>query len=191
MMSDPRTENPMPTPPDLLRPLRRTRQYREFTADAVDPAALDAIADVARWTGSSENSQPWRFVIVTNPATLRAIHDAGLPQTRGLATAPAAMAVVLPADEKRAVRDAYDDGRVAERILIAASMLGLGAGISWIRSDVRAAVGTILGLPDDRIVRTVLQIGHPTTAARRPKAAPGEARLPFDELVMRDRWRDG
>lgn len=179
----------MPTTPDeILRPLRRTRQYRQFEAEPVDPAQLDAIADVARWTGSSENSQPWRFVVITAPSTLRAIHDAGLPQTRGLATAPAAIAIVLPSDPKTAVQHAYDDGRVAERILIAASMLGLGAGISWIRTDVRPALAAILGLPDDRMVRTIVQIGHPTADARRPKSAPGAARLPFDELVRRERW---
>ena len=125
------------------------------------------------------------------PSTLRAIHAAGLPQTRGLETAPAAIAIVLSADPARAVHDAYDDGRVAERILVAASMLDLGAGISWIRSDVRPAVAALLDLPSDRMVRTVVQIGHPTAAARRPKSAPGEARRTFDDVVARERWPTG
>ena len=152
---------------------------------------LEAILDVARWTGSSRNSQPWRFLVITDRSAIRALHDAGLPQTRGLASAPAAIAIVLPADPKREVADAYDDGRVAERILIAASMLGLGAGISWIRSDVRPAAAAILGLPDDRIVRSIVQVGHPTEAARAPKSEPGTARLPLDQLVVRERWRAG
>lgn len=112
-------------------------------------------------------------------------------QTRGLATAPAAIAIVLPADPDRAVHDAYDDGRVAERVLVAAAILDIGAGISWIRDDVRPAAAAILGLPDDRMVRTVVQLGHPTEAARRPKTAAGEARLPRDETVFRDRWPAG
>lgn len=182
----------MTTPPDeILRPLRRTRQYRQFESRPVDPAQLTAIADVARWTGSSENSQPWRFLILTEPSTLRAIHVAGLPQTRGLETAPAAIAIVLSSDPARAVRDAYDEGRAVERILVAATMLGLGAGISWIRGDVRPVIAELLGLPSDRMVRTVVPIGHPSAAARRPKAAPGEARRPFDEVVVRERWPAG
>jgi len=178
-------------PTDILRPLRGTRQYREFEPEPVDPAQLDAIADVARWTGSSRNTQPWRFLVLTEPSTLRAIHAAGLPQTRGLETAPAAIAIVLSSDPGRAVHDAYDDGRVAERILIAASLLGLGAGISWIRSDVRPAIAALLDLPPDRMVRTVVQIGRPTAAARRPKSAPGEARRAFDDVVVRERWPSG
>ena len=101
-------------PADVLRPLRRTRQVREFEPTLLAPEALDAIADVARWTGSSKNTQPWRFIVITDPSTIRAIHVAGLPQTRGLASAPAAIAIVLPAEPERAVHDAYDDGRVAE-----------------------------------------------------------------------------
>jgi len=178
-------------PTDLLRPLRRTRQVREFEPTPLDPAVLDELADVARWTGSSRNTQPWRFIVITDPSTLRAIHAAGLPQTRGLATATAAIAVVLPSDPARAVHDAYDDGRVAERILVAARMLDIGAGISWIRSDVRPAVAELFGLPADRMVRTIVQLGVPTEAARQPKSKPGEARLPRAEVVFRERWPTG
>src|SRR4051812_42938024 len=54
------------------RPPRRTRQYREFEPTPVDQQSLDALIDVARWTGSSRNTQPWRFIVVTDPSTLRA-----------------------------------------------------------------------------------------------------------------------
>ena len=73
---------------DVVRPLLQTRQVREYTSEPVDDDAIDAIADVARWSGSSTNSQPWRFVVIRDPETLRAIHDVGLPSTRSLATAP-------------------------------------------------------------------------------------------------------
>jgi len=179
-----------PSSTDPLRPLRRTRQYREFEAEQLDPGLLDALVDVARWTGSSRNTQPWRFIVITDPATIRAINAAGLPQTRGLETAAAAIAIVLPADPDRAVADAYDDGRVAERLLVAASILDIGAGISWIRRDVRPEVEALLHLPADRMVRTIVQLGHPTIGARAPKSAPGTARLPREEVVYRDRWPD-
>jgi len=95
---------------------------------------------------------------------------------------------VLPAEPGRELSDAYDDGRAAERALIAASVLGLGAAIAWIRSDVRSAVGNLLGLPQDRFVRTIVAMGHPSEAARRPKSAPGTARMPRPETVFEERW---
>jgi nitroreductase len=177
------------TPADAVRPLLRVRQVREFSGEPVEPAALDAIADAARWSGSSQNSQPWRFVIVRDRSTLSAIHEAGLPQTRSLATAPAAIAIVMPQRPGGGISIAYDEGRAAERILVAASMLDLGAGIAWVGTEVRPIVAKLLALPDDRFVRTVVAIGHPSAASRRPKSAPGEARLPREAVVFEERWR--
>jgi nitroreductase len=166
----------------------RTRQYREFTEQPVSDEEVDAIVDAARWSGSSGNEQRWRFIVIRDVPTLRQLATVGMPQTRGLHTAVAAIAIVLPDEPSRAISDAYDDGRVAERILVAATMLGLGSGISWIRSGFQPAVREILGLPDDRIVRTIMSLGHPSEAARRPKAAPGQARRPRAEIVFEERW---
>jgi nitroreductase len=159
-------------PADRLRPLRRTRQVREFTEDPVDRAELDAIADVARWTGSSSNTQPWRFIVVTDVGVLRQIAEIGVPQTRSLHTAAAAIAIVLPVaeDDRHELGMAYDDGRAAERVLIAAGMLDLGAGIAWVLRSFRAPIGDLLGLPPDRYVRTIVALGHPSEAALAPKA---------------------
>jgi nitroreductase len=177
-----------PIPADAIRPLLRVRQVREFSDEPVNPATLNAIADAARWSGSSRNAQPWRFILVRDRATLNALAEAGMPQTRSLASAPAAIAIVTPAEPGSGISHGYDEGRAAERILIAASMMGLGAGIAWVRSEARPAVGKILELPEDRFVRTVVAIGHPTERARQPKSAPGEARLPREETVRYERW---
>jgi nitroreductase len=176
---------------DQVRPLVRVRQIREFTDEPVSLAELDAIVDVARWSGSSRNNQPWRFIVIREADTLRRIHAAGMPQTRSFQTATAGIAIVLPAEPAREIADAYDDGRAAERILIAASILGLGAAITWIRSDVRSAASELLDLPEGWFVRTIVAIGHPSEAARRPKSAPGTARLPREETVFEERWPAG
>ncbi len=178
-------------PDDLLRPLRRTRQIREFEPTPLEPAVLDALADVARWTGSSQNSQPGRFIVITEPSTLRAIHAEGGSNTRSFATAVAAIAISMPSDPARAVRDAYDEGRATERILVAATIVGIGAGISWIKPDARPAIASLLDLPQDRMIRTIVALGIPTEAARQLKTAPGTARLPRDEVVFRERWPAG
>jgi nitroreductase len=175
-------------PLDVVRPLVRTRQVRDFTPEPVADADLHAITEVARWSGSSRNEQPWRFVVVTDRDVLLRLAAAGLPQTRALDSATAAVAIVLSADPARRSIEAYDDGRAAERMMVAASMLGLGAGITFARDDVQHAVREILGVPADRRIETIVALGHPTEAARRPKAAPGMARLPRDETVFAERW---
>jgi nitroreductase len=179
-----------PDPGDVVRPLLRVRQTRAFRDTAVEPAALEAIADAARWSGSSRNAQPWRFIVIRSRETLAGIANAGMPQTRALATAAAAIAIVMPVEPGSGISHAYDEGRAAERILVAASMLGLGAGIAWIRSEARPAIGASLGLPEDRFIRTIVAIGHTSDEGRQPKSAPGEARLPRRATVMPERWRD-
>lgn len=175
-------------PSEVVRPLLRVRQIRDFTDEPVADATIDAIADAARWSGSSRNAQPWRFIVVREPATIRAMAEVGLPQTRALATAAAAIAIVMPEAPGAGIANAYDEGRAAERILVSASLLDLGAAISWVRGDVRTAIGAALGVPEGSFVRTVVALGHPTDDARRPKSAPGAARLPRDETVRSERW---
>jgi nitroreductase len=175
---------------DTLRPLRRARQVREFTDEPLTDVELAAITDVARWSGSSRNTQPWRFLVIRDLDTIARLEAVGLPQTRSLKTATAVVAIVLPDDDERRISHAYDDGRVAERILIAAGMLDLAAGIAWVRPDVLPDVREIIGLPEDRMVRTLMALGHPTAEARKPKSAPGEARLPRNEVVFEGRLAD-
>lgn len=179
-MADPRVQQ-----------LLHTRQVREFTDEPVNEADLATLADVARWSGSSANTQPWRFIVISDLAIIRQIADAGMPMSRSLQTATAAIAIAMPEEKDRAISHAFDEGRAAERILIGATMLGLGAGISWIGPDARTAVNALLGLPDGRRVRTVVAIGHPTPAARKPKSKAGQARLPRDEVVFTERWPPG
>jgi nitroreductase len=193
-MTDP-DRPPREIPPAVIvRPLRKVRQFRQFTDVAPTDEQIDAITDVARWSGSSRNAQPWRFIVIRDRETLLRIQEAGMPQTRSLATALVAIAIVLPGDDasadgaEDAVSYAYDEGRAAERMLIAASFLGLGAGIAWILPHVQAMVAGELGLPEGRFVRTGVVVGNPTEAAQAPKSAPGTARLPRDEVVFEARW---
>jgi nitroreductase len=176
------------SPRQRIRPLLRARQVREFTDQPLTSAELDALTDVARWSGSARNGQPWRFIAIRDIGTVRRIAEAGLPHTRSLQTATAAIAIVMPAEPARAVTEAYDEGRVAERLIVAAGLLELGAGISWVRKEFHEAIAVILGLPPDRTVRTIVALGHPTEAARRSKSAPGQARLPREEVVFEERW---
>jgi len=175
---------------DAVRLLVRVRQIRDFTPELPTEEELAAIADAARWSGSSANQQPWQFIVIRDREVLVRLAAGGLPQTRTLRTASTAIAIVLP-EGGHEVSLAYDEGRATERILIAANMLGLTAGIAWIRKDIASLASEVLGLPADRFVRTIMAIGHPTEAGLRPKSAPGKARLPRDQVVFEERWPRG
>jgi nitroreductase len=194
--SRPTARFPSPLPPGEPSPsfepgaadrlLRRVRQTRDYLARPVPEAALQAILEVARWTGSAGNRQPWTFVVVTDQATRRAMAEAA-PNTPHIGVAPAVIAVVMePMGE---TSDNFDEGRVAERIMIAATAHGLACGIGRARPDAQKVIGPLLGVPADHFVRTLVSIGYPTEAGRRSKSPPGQARKPLAELVRRERYR--
>ncbi len=117
------------TPPtERVRPLLRVRQIRDFTSEPVSRAELDALTEVARWSGSSSNEQPWRFIEVTRPETIHGLAEAYMPSSRALQTAVAAIAIAVPDDSGKAAMRAYDEGRAAERILIARHAAGARGG---------------------------------------------------------------
>lgn len=164
----------------VLHALRRTRQARQFTAQPVAEADLQAILEVARWSGSSTNRQPWTFIIIRERADRERLAELA-PYARHVAGSAVAIAVAMGGDNPE--WDAYDEGRAAERILIAAGALGLGAAIGWALEAHRPAVAEFLGLTAPAFVRTIISLGYPTEAARRPRSAPGTARRPLAELV--------
>ncbi len=164
----------------VLSSLRRTRQVRQFTNEPVSDDDVQAILEVARWSGSSTNRQPWTFIVVRDRGALARLAELA-PYAKHVASAAVAIAIAMGGDN--AEWDAYDEGRAAERILVAATALGLGAGIGWATEPARPQVAQYLGLTPPAFVRTIISLGHPTEAARKPKSAPGMARRPLKDFV--------
>ena len=69
------------------------------------------------------------------------------------------------------------------RLPIAASAMDLGAGNGWVEEKDYAAVGELLGLTPPAFVRTIVSIGHPSDAARKPRTGPRTGRRPLEEFV--------
>lgn len=171
---------------EVARELRRVRQIRQYTPEAVSDDLIEELLQIARWTGSSRNSQPWHFIVITDREQLRRISEIRTP-INWVAGAALAIAIVLNGASEAS--EAYDEGRVTERLLIGAHLLGLGGGTAWFGDAAQQAQGkAILGIPADRTARSVVTIGHPVTSKDpRPGAAAG-GRKPLGEIVSRERF---
>jgi nitroreductase len=168
---------------ELVRTVRQARQYKP---DPVPADALAELLEVARWTGSSRNTQPWHFVVVDDKEQLRKISQLRAP-INWVAEAPLGIAIVLNGENEAS--EAYDEGRVTERLLIAARSLGLGGGVAWYGDESQRAEGKrILGIPQEKAARSVVVLGYPvSTKDPRPnRATPG--RKPLSEIVSYNRW---
>ena len=171
------------TAADLISFLRSLRAVRRFRPDPVPQEVVDDILEVARWSGSASNRQPWELVVIRDPETLGA-----LARLEGYAAhlSGAPLGIVLVMAGERAAQETYDEGRLAERIMLAALAHGVGSSIGWFVGDGRESAREILGIPEDRTVRTVISLGYPEEGARRRRA--GRARKPLSEIVHEERY---
>lgn len=168
--------------------VRKVRQARLYRPDPVPDDLLQQLLEIARWTGSSRNTQPWEFIVITDREQLRRISEIRQP-IGWVADAPLAIAIVLNGESP--ISEAFDEGRVTERLLIGARLLGLGGGTAWFGDDAQQAEGKrVLGIPAERTARSVVAIGYPTTTKdHRPNPAIA-GRRSLSELVSYDRFRN-
>ncbi len=147
-----------------LETIFRRRSIRKFTDRPVDDETLTLLLQAGMAAPSAMNSQPWEFVVVTDPQVLARMR-ARLPFAHH--NAPAWI-VVLGSPE-RAHNTAgrlfweQDCSAAMENMLIAAVGLGLGAvwvGIHPIAPFVRA-VRRSLDIPEEVTPLGMMHVGHP------------------------------
>jgi nitroreductase len=154
-------ENPCLT--EEIRLLRNLRAVRDYAPDPIPDAALEEILEVARWTGSAENRQPWELVIVRGEELRRRLavlegyadHLAGAP-----------LGIVLVMENSNEEYATHDEGRLCERIMLAAAAYGLGSCIGWWSGQAREEARRLIGAPEGSMVRTVIPIGYPASGRR-------------------------
>lgn len=169
----------------VIRQINRVRQVRQYRPDAVPEDVIEQLLEIARWTGSSRNTQPWHFIAITDKEQLRKLSQVRTP-INWVADAPLGIAIVL--DGQNQSGETYDEGRVSERLLIGAHLLGLGGGVAWYGdAGQEAQAKEILGIPAERAARSVVALGYPKTV-RDPRPNPVQGgRKPLAEIVSRDR----
>lgn len=169
------------SPTGAVEQMTRVRQARQYLPKEIPDDILAQLLEVARWTGSSRNTQPWHFIVVTNKEQLVALSQVRTA-INWVAEAPLAIAIVL--DGGSTVSEAYDEGRVTERLLVAARLLGLGGGTAWYGDASQQERGReILGIPAERTARSLVVLGYPKSV-KDPRPNPAASgRLPLAELV--------
>ena len=165
-----------------LEEIKKVRQSRKFTDEPVTDEQLATLLEIAQWTGSSQNTQPWRFIVIRDKAQLEKVSAVRGESIKWAAGAPLAIALVITA--KGEISGAFDEGRVTERLMIAARLLGLGAGTAWYGdASQQSAAKELLGIPAEMTARSMVVIGHPAPGAQ----SKSGGRKPLSELVSYDR----
>jgi nitroreductase len=159
------------------------RNVRSFADHPIPAADLDQILEAGRRSPSSQNWQPWDFILVTDREQLREL--AKVWRGAGhVAQSAATIVVVGPAADNEFQRAQLDLGQATMAMALAAADLGIGSCHAGV-ADLRLA-RQLLGLPEDRDWTLLISLGYPADRPLAPIKTP--KRRPFDDVVHRGHW---
>ena len=168
---------------DAIRARRNVRQYTDQPIAAED---LERILEAGRRAPSSQNWQPWHFVVVTGREQLTELARAWERGGRHIAGSAATIVLAAhePEDQRRHDWLLYDFGQATAFMLLAAADLGIGSGHSAVSDQQQAR--RVLGFPDGYLAVYMIGLGYPADRPLRPLSRPD--RRPLDEVVHWDHW---
>jgi len=159
------------------------RNVRSFADRPIPPADLDRILEAGRRSPSSQNWQPWDFVLVTDREMLGEL--AKVWRGAGhVADSVATIVVVGPAADNPFRRAAFDLGQATMQMMIAAADLGIGSSHAGVGDLPR--LRELLGIPDDRDWALLISLGYPAGRPLTPIRNPD--RRPLTDVAHRGHW---
>lgn len=145
---------------EIIELIKSRRSIRQYQDKPVPRKLLEKLVDAARFAPTARNVQPWEFVVITEPETLKkiaALADNG----RFMALAKAGIAVFC-SDTKYYLEDGC---AATQNILLAAT--GLGIGSCWIAGDKKPYCGQVselLNVPPAFKLVSLIALGYPMSA---------------------------
>ena len=165
--------------------MTRRCSVRQFTDQPVERARLEQVLEAGRVAPSACNRQPWRFVVVQDPALLAKV--AGFCAQDWPAAAPAA--IVVCGDHRESWRRGDGKDHLDVDIAIAVDHMtlmavDLGLGTCWVCWFDALALSEEFGLAEHVEPVVILPIGHPAKLA--PADRHAAARKGLDEIASWD-----
>jgi nitroreductase len=191
----------------IFDPIHRQRACRRFSDDPVGDDAVATVLDAATKAPSSENLQPWVFVVVREDERRQAIGDhlgkawaAGgldyvtgrLPESLvadidqghrgGIADAP--VLVIVGGDTRRVPKPwlASSVFPAVQNLLLAAGAIGLGSALTTLAAADKQSLSDLVGFPDEILPLAMVPLGYPVRTLGPPR------REPFGEHTFREEF---
>jgi nitroreductase len=196
-----------PPAPEFFEVVLTQRAARRFLSDEVDDETVARILTAATHAPSAENTQPYVFIVVRDPAIrgrigeisarlwqggARALEEDRLPPAMlrdvdqgamgGIAAAP--VLVVVCGDTRVAFPQSIPSSvfPAVQNLLLAAHALGLGSTLTTLTSLAGDELAALLGLPDEVVPVAVVPLG------RLPAPLAPPRRRPLAEKAHLDRY---
>lgn len=169
---------------NVLEAIRIKRAVRQFKPEPLPEDTISAILNAGRRAQSSKNTQPWRFIVVTERARLEKLSKTGA-YAGHLAGAAAGVFILTP-DPASRFSVMFDAGQAAAYMQLAAWDLGVGSCLATIYEPEQ--VRKILCFPAEWHARIALSFGYPADpqVLTQPPRQGGRERL--NDLVHWNTW---
>jgi nitroreductase len=173
---------------DFYEVIKTRRSVRSFKADAIPDDVLERVLDAARIAPSGSNRQPWRFIVIRDPA-LKVRLVPSCHGQRFIATAPIVIAACgryIDFDRGDWMGDSsmlVDVTIAIDHLILAARAEGLGT--CWIGSFNNDQLKALLDVPDGWEIVALTPLGYPDGE---PFVETAD-RKPLSEIACEDRWQ--
>jgi nitroreductase len=167
--------------------IKGRRSVRAYTDEPVSKEHIEAIIEAGTWAPTGMNRQPWKFMVIQNKQTIKAISD----QTKALLKqmrpefasrfsteqdiicydAPVLILICSEKDKQWENLNLIDCVLSAQNMFLKAYELGLGTCymgfVSYLNSN--PEVLKKMGVPDNYRMTVPLIVGHPKTKQEKGK----------------------
>lgn len=176
---------------ETIECIKSRRSRRLFLSKQVPEGTVKKLIECAIHAPSSQDSQPWHFVLVKDKGTKAKLAKLKEEDNQEhILTAP--LCVVVCVDTKKSPTRWVEDGITAtENILLAAHDLGLGVvyvtGSKTSKPEVAEEIKKILSLPKSIMPVTILPIGYADPSEKLEK----KDLLDSDSATHLEKWQAG
>lgn len=154
-------------------------EVRQFSNEkSLSEEARSRILEAARLTGSSMNTQHWRFIVVQEKSNLKRLAD---DSTTGAWAAGSDFAVIILTNPK-VPGNVIDGGRVLQDMQLAAWNIGVGSGIFTGTKEDRLRKD--FAIPNDLAITAVACFGYPKSKI----TGHQKNRKPLSEIAFSEKF---
>jgi nitroreductase len=163
---------------EVFEAVRTILAVRSYKDKPVPADLVKRIVEAGRLTGSSQNGQPWHFIVVQDRDMLVKL-AAVSPYGRYISQAPLAIAVAI---EKASRFGVSDGSRAIQSMMLTAWSEGVGS--NWVGFVGMSQAKSLLSVPDEFDLLAIVPFGYPAAPGGRGK----KKRKPLGQVASRERF---
>ncbi|MFL5652939.1 MAG: nitroreductase family protein [Ktedonobacteraceae bacterium] len=162
---------------EVFDAVRTVLAVRQFQDKPIPEPIVHQIVEAGHLTASSNNGQPWHFIVVQDKETLRQL---GALARTGPYIAQAPLAIVVAMEHSPfAISDA---SRAIQSMILTAWSQGIGS--NWVGFNNLKHINPVLGIPEGIDILAIVPFGYPAKAIGKGQ----KKRKPLGEVAYRERW---